>query len=92
MATKRNVVPPRVYSNEDLEQVARDLIARASGLSNSDFKKLLQADLKRSDKLVIAAALRLTARRECYRWAQGKKCDFSHKTPFSHWRQPLIMN
>jgi DNA-binding transcriptional MerR regulator len=82
MAAKRNVVPPRVYSNEDLEQVARDLIARASGLSSSDFKKLLQADLKKSDKLVVAAALRLTARRECYRWVQAKKMRFFAQDPF----------
>jgi DNA-binding transcriptional MerR regulator len=82
MAAKRNVAPPRVYSNEDLDQVARDLIARASGLSSSDFKKLLQGDLKKSDKLVIAAALRLTARRECYRWVQAKKMRFFAQDPF----------
>jgi hypothetical protein len=82
MATKRNAVPSRVYSNEELEQVAREVIARASGLAASDFKKQLDTELKKSDKLVVAAALRLVARGECYRWVQAKKMRFFATDPF----------
>lgn len=82
MAAKRIVVPPRVYTNEELERVALDLIVQASGLASNDFKKVLAGDLKKADKTVVAAALRLSARRACFRWGSAKKMRFFTEDPF----------
>jgi hypothetical protein len=82
MAAQRKIIPARVYSNEELEQVARDVIRQASGLSGGDFKKLLDANLKKVDKTVVAAAIRLSVRGECYRWVSAKKMRFFTEDPF----------
>jgi hypothetical protein len=82
MAAKRTAVPPRVFTDQELEQVARDIVARAPGLSGSDFKQELSSDYKKSDKRVIEAANQLAAHRELYRWSSAKKVRFFARDPF----------
>jgi hypothetical protein len=82
MPAKRKVVAPRVFTEQELEQVARDIVARAPGLSGSDFKKLLPPDYKKADKGIVEAATRLAANRELYRWSSARKVRFFAGDPF----------
>lgn len=82
MAEKRKAVAPRVFTEQELEQLARELVARASGLSGSDFKKELPSDQKKAAKDILEAANQLAARRELYRWSIAKKVRFFEREPF----------
>jgi hypothetical protein len=82
MAAKRRADPPRVFSEQELESAARELVARAPGLSGSDFKKELRPEYKKEDKRVLEAANRLAARREIHRWSSAKKLRFFAQDPF----------
>lgn len=82
MATKRKVVPARVFTEQELEQVARQLVERMPGLAGSDFKKALDADYKKEDKRILQAATALASRRELYRYTSGKKVRFFLGDPF----------
>ncbi|HMA95517.1 MAG TPA: hypothetical protein VKP30_22665 [Polyangiaceae bacterium] len=83
MATKRTTTPARVFTDQELEQVARELVERMPGLASSDFKKVLAADYKKEEKRVVQAATALAARRELYRFTSGKKARFFLRDPFN---------
>lgn len=82
MAAKRKALPPRVFTDQELEQVARDIVARAPGLSGSDFKRELPPDQQKAVKDILEAANQLAARRELYRWSSAKKVRFFVSDPF----------
>ncbi len=82
MAAKSKALPPRVFTDQELEQVARDIVARVPGLSGSDLRRELSSEYKKSDKRVLEAANQLAARRELYRWSSAKKVRFFECDPF----------
>lgn len=75
-AAKRKAAPLRVLTEDELIQVARDLVKRAPGLSGSDVKKELGPDLKHEEKRVVRAATTLAARHEIFRWSSARKVRF----------------
>lgn len=81
MAAKRKTTPIRTFSDEELIQVARDLVTKSPGISGSEFKKALGPDLKKEEKRVIAAANALAARHELFRWSIARKVRFFLSDP-----------
>ena len=81
MATgKKGVVAP-VPSEQELLDAARDVVREASGLSASEFKKVLGTHLKRYEKDVVLAAEKLAAQGEFYRWSAARKVRFFKADP-----------
>jgi hypothetical protein len=76
MVAKRKTTPAKTFSDEELVQVARDLIAKSPGISGSEFKKVLTSDLKKEEKRVLATANLLAARHEFFRWSSARKVRF----------------
>jgi hypothetical protein len=82
MGAKRKLVPTRVFSDQELETVARELVEHAPGLAGGDFKKELGADYKKEEKRILQAANLLAARRELYRHGSARKVRFFLRDPF----------
>lgn len=61
----------REVSDEELEGAVRALVERASGLSRTEFKKELGAELKAHHERAVQAARTLAGRRALHRWASG---------------------
>lgn len=80
-AAKRKAAPLRVLTEDELIQVARELVKRAPGLSGSDVKKELGPDLKHEEKRVLRAATTLAARHEIFRWSSARKVRFFLEDP-----------
>lgn len=82
MAAKRKTTPTRTFSDQELVEVARDLVSKSPGISGSEFKKALGSDLKKEDKRVLAAANLLAARNEFFRWSSARKVRFFLADPW----------
>ena len=82
MAAKRKTPPARTFTDEELVQVARDLVSNSPGVSGNEFKKALASDLKKEEKRVLAAANLLAGRHEFFRWSSARKVRFFLTDPF----------